>query len=377
MHARLIPLFILALGACASEPGEDPLDCTDLFFADSDGDGFGDPGVSAEACEAPIGFIASSDDCDDADDTIHPGAAEVCDGADNDCNALVDSADPAVVASSERAYYRDRDSDGYGDPAETTTSCDRPAGYVVDDTDCNDAVAATNPGALEVCDELDNDCDAFIDDFDDSLSPASTTAYYLDGDLDGFGAGTATQACEAPSQHVAQADDCDDAARDTYPGAAELCDGRDNDCDDGVDGTQQAPNQCGGFVGGYAGSYSISAVEKVGSIIVNQMHCTGGTSAISIDLAASPVVQGTVTCTYSGGLVAFDNQQDGTLQGTLALDGTFKGSLVHDYRSDLRRTYLVTGSIVAGELVIDGMSTLLPHPMSAVPWEVDYYLAAD
>lgn len=377
MHSRLTPLLLLALGACASDPDPGAPDCTDLFFADSDGDGFGDANASVEACEAPIGFVADSADCDDADDAIHPGAAEVCDGADNDCNGLVDSADPGVVASSERAYYRDRDGDGYGNAAEATTSCDRPAGYVVDDTDCNDAVAAINPGALEVCDELDNDCDGLTDDADDSLSVASTTAYYLDGDLDGFGAGPAVQACQAPSQHVAQAGDCDDAARDTYPGAVELCDGRDNDCDGGVDGTLQAPNQCGGFVGAYAGSYRISAVEKVGSIIVNEMHCTNGTSAISVDLAASPVVQGTVACTYSGGLVAFDNQQDGTLQGRLALDGSFNGTLVHDYSSDLRRTYLVSGSITAGELVVEGTSSLLPHPMSAVPWQVDYHLAAD
>lgn len=232
MHTRLIPLVILALGACASEPDEGP-HCTEVFFADGDGDGFGDPDATAEGCEAPLGFVAIADDCDDGDGAVHPDAAEVCDGVDNNCDARVDSADPAIVASSERAYYRDRDADGYGDAAESMMSCDRPNGYVVDATDCNDGAVAVHPGALEVCDELDNDCNALIDDADDGLSIDSATAYYLDGDLDGYGAGAAVLACDAPSQHVAQAGDCDDAARDTHPGATELCDGRDNDCDSG------------------------------------------------------------------------------------------------------------------------------------------------
>ncbi|HEX4824928.1 MAG TPA: MopE-related protein [Candidatus Polarisedimenticolaceae bacterium] len=63
-------------------------------------------------------------------------------------------------------FYRDGDGDGYGNPAITVASCDGtpPAGYVADATDCNDAAASTHPGAAEVCDGVDNNCDGVIDE---------------------------------------------------------------------------------------------------------------------------------------------------------------------------------------------------------------------
>jgi len=62
--------------------------------------------------------------------------------------------------------YRDADGDGYGDPGSSAQFCAGyvPAGYVLDATDCNDANASVHPGAPEVCDGSDNDCDTVIDD---------------------------------------------------------------------------------------------------------------------------------------------------------------------------------------------------------------------
>ncbi|MEQ9499777.1 MAG: RHS repeat-associated core domain-containing protein [Deltaproteobacteria bacterium] len=80
------------------------------WFADSDGDGYGDPAVSATACSAPPGFVASSVDCDDTDAAISPAATEICDLVDNDCTGGVDQGiancfngqlvppDPATIA---------------------------------------------------------------------------------------------------------------------------------------------------------------------------------------------------------------------------------------------------------------------------------------
>jgi hypothetical protein len=57
------------------------------WYADTDGDGHGDPSVSVAQCEMPAGHVATGDDCDDTQVLVHPGATEVCDGLDNDCAA--------------------------------------------------------------------------------------------------------------------------------------------------------------------------------------------------------------------------------------------------------------------------------------------------
>jgi hypothetical protein len=88
---------------------------------------------------------------------INPDAVEVCDGIDNDCDGQID--EDAVFEN----YYADADGDGFGNPSESVSSCTAPSGYVVDNTDCNDNNAAINPGATEVCDGLDNDCDGLTD----------------------------------------------------------------------------------------------------------------------------------------------------------------------------------------------------------------------
>jgi hypothetical protein len=66
--------------------------CADLmiYFADADSDGFGDPDVSMEACEAPEGFVLDDGDCDDQLMIVNPAADELCDGFDNDCDGLRD-----------------------------------------------------------------------------------------------------------------------------------------------------------------------------------------------------------------------------------------------------------------------------------------------
>lgn len=175
------------------------------------------------------GFSAEVD-CDDRDPDVNPGALEICDGVDNNCDALVDDDDPEVDVRSGTIYYLDADFDGWGDPAQAVTACLAPAGYTSDDSDCDDGDSDVNPDAAEVCDEVDNDCNELVDDGADGQT------WYPDADGDGYGDDFgAVVACSAPDGHLAFGGDCDDASSSVAPGAEELCDGLDNDCDLVVD----------------------------------------------------------------------------------------------------------------------------------------------
>ena len=202
------------------------------WYADSDGDGYGDSASSSVACDAPSGTVADASDCDDGDAAINPAASEVCDGVDNDCDGLVDGDDASVTGSA--TWYADSDGDGYGDATSSTEACSVPAGYVADATDCDDGDGATNPAASEVCDSVDNDCDGLVDDDDSSVT--GTTVWYADYDSDGYGGSwLSVVACTQPSGFVSDDTDCDDGDASAWPGAEEVCDGADNDCDGTVD----------------------------------------------------------------------------------------------------------------------------------------------
>jgi hypothetical protein len=192
------------------------------FYADLDADGFG-TGAPTFACAASGDLVDSDTDCDDGDPEIYPGSTEYCDGIDNDCDGVTD--DEAVDGST---YYADFDDDGFGDPAEPTISCGAPPGYVASYTDCGPDSAAVYPGAIEVCDGLDNDCDGSVDE--DTLD---TPTWYRDADGDGFGTGAdAVEACTAPFGYVADDTDCNDDNSSINPLGIETCEtDEDDDCD--------------------------------------------------------------------------------------------------------------------------------------------------
>lgn len=199
---------------------------TSTYYSDSDADSFGDPMSSLEACTVPSGYVADNTDCDDESDGNFPGADEVCDGIDNNCN---DSIDDAPIDPVE--FFLDADGDGYGLDFETTEACEAPSGYADKGGDCDDANNVSFPGADEICDTLDNDCDLEIDE-----EPIDGQNYYADNDSDGFGDLTTEAAfCQMPSGYVENGDDCDDTTNSANPDAPEICDGIDNDCDTSID----------------------------------------------------------------------------------------------------------------------------------------------
>jgi hypothetical protein len=200
------------------------------WYADTDGDAHGDPGVSLRACDAPVGFVALGDDCDDTDANISPSAVEACnDGVDDDCDGLSDDDDPSLDLSTATTWYADEDGDDYGAPFLTARTCVAPTGFLLDNTDCDDTDASTNPGAEEYCDLVDNDCDGELDE----PSAVDAQDWYADGDSDGYGDGAAsTLACWVPAGHVADSSDCDDGNSAANPGLDELCTTTfDDDCD--------------------------------------------------------------------------------------------------------------------------------------------------
>ena len=193
------------------------------YYQDTDGDGFGNSSVSVQSCAALAGYVSINTDCNDNDNTVYPGATELCDGKDNDCDGTIDDGITFLT------YYKDTDGDGYGDASQSVSSCSSVAGYVTTSGDCNDNNAAIKPGAVEVCDGIDNDCDGQIDE-------GVFNTYYPDTDGDGYGKSTGSvQACAAPTGFVSNSTDCIDNDNTIYPGATELCDGKDNNCDGAID----------------------------------------------------------------------------------------------------------------------------------------------
>jgi hypothetical protein len=182
------------------------------WYPDADGDGFG-ADVPDFACKQPTAsHLESPGDCDDANAAVSPLALEVCNGIDDDCDTLTDDADGGVDPTTKSSWYRDADLDGYGNPAFHEERCAGPGGSVLDGTDCDDSDPAVNPAIVEICNDIDDDCDALVDDADTYVDPTTQTEYFADDDVDGFG--DATQlvlACDPSNGAIDNDLDCDDS----------------------------------------------------------------------------------------------------------------------------------------------------------------------
>ena len=205
---------------------DEPGSGTQLWYADADGDGYGDPAVTTYACERPAGYKANADDCDDTNYEQHPFADELCNLQDDDCDGFIDE-DPI----DPNTFYLDADSDGFGDAGFTTISCTQPIGYVANDLDCNDTTSAISPNAPEICNQTDNNCNGVLDD-----NAIGAAMYYADLDGDTFGdPNSVVNSCSAVSGHVLNALDCDDADANQNPLSVEVCNFEDDNCNGGVD----------------------------------------------------------------------------------------------------------------------------------------------
>ena len=186
------------------------------------------------------GVTTCQGDCNDFNASVHPAggnvsvAMEICDGQDNDCDGRTDEGfdvDGDFVATcfgdcndtddqvspniiEVPANSKDDDCDGLVDEGADDRDND---GFSAFCGDCNDSNAAVNPHATELCDRIDNNCDAFVDS---APGKPNLCAVCFDSDMDG------QTNCDG---------DCNDADPTIFRGAPELCDVKDNDCDGDTD----------------------------------------------------------------------------------------------------------------------------------------------
>ncbi|WP_338863411.1 MopE-related protein [Myxococcus stipitatus] len=255
-----------------------------LQARDADKDGF-------------VDVATGGSDCKDNNEKIHPDAEELCNEEDDNCDGVSDaeyfkleqacdvSADCKGVSrcntETQAVYchspstvtvYPDADGDGYGSKgSQGRIICSAiPSGFTNGPaTDCRDDVFSINPGTQDLCDGEDTNCDGADDEAFptkgmtctnltsqcegtnqcsadkrslDCVTPAPPK-WYLDEDSDGYGGATFVESCVKPAgSYVQQTGDCDDGNPYTYPGATEICDDLDNDCN----GQKETAAQCPG-----------------------------------------------------------------------------------------------------------------------------------
>ncbi|MDH5493373.1 MAG: putative metal-binding motif-containing protein, partial [Myxococcales bacterium] len=231
---------------CDAEGHDEDCDPS-TYGPDADADGF----VGAACCNTSAdGSLLCGADCDDSSGDIRPTAPESCNGVDDNCDGLIDE---GVLST----FYPDCDGDGFGAlgaapvmacvaPTSPSSACAGAmrAAWAGGATDCADGAESVHPGAAEICNGFDDDCD-------DAIDEGAGTPFHPDCDSDGYGAqgSIPTVACAAPAEPPpacpagAWSDlptDCDDAYGAVHPMAAELCNALDEDCDGAIDGPAAA-----------------------------------------------------------------------------------------------------------------------------------------
>jgi hypothetical protein len=209
-------------------------DSGDIWYYDSDRDGYGNASVTRIDCIAPSRYSSRAGDCNDFNRAIKPNAKELCNGIDDNCNGNIDEGCECTHGSSRICGNSD-----IGECKKGTQTCVSGKWG-----SCN----GEKEPVQELCDNKDNDCDGQIDE-------ETGTLYYIDSDADKFGnIQFSKRSCSIISGYVSNTDDCNDNNRAINPNANEICDGNvDENCDGNVDENcdciNGATQSCGSNVG--------------------------------------------------------------------------------------------------------------------------------
>jgi len=238
-----------------------------------------------------------------------------------------------VYGCSPTTFYLDSDRDGYGsksygyrlgcvgDPA--------PTGYATKDGDCDENNEMVHPGATEICNLKDDNCDGQIDE------NAPPVMMWPDGDGDGYygvQTGTATLGCGNKPGYAARGGDCDDRDPAVHPGVAEICNNKDDNCDGQVD--ERVRPQCGvGWCARYSPTCNAAdcrpgppAVEKCNSFDDDcdgendngacpaGMVCSGDTC---VSGGGGPIVSGAAGSSTGGGAISGAGATTGGTSGSV------------------------------------------------------------
>ena len=205
---------------CDGIVDEEDSDGCEVWYQDVDGDTYGADAVPPRCLCAPdpLGFytVSAGGDCDDIDVNVKPGGLEHCNNADDDCDGETDEG------------FTNSDGDALPDCADDDDDGD---GFI-DAEDCAPWDPAINPGVLEACDNVDNDCDGLVDE----QGAEGCEAYLKDADADGQGDDGEAPWClchpDPSALYVSLVGgDCNDLDEYVFTGATELCNGMDDDCD--------------------------------------------------------------------------------------------------------------------------------------------------
>jgi hypothetical protein len=343
--------MVSSLGATANGTvtlsGTPPCTPTD-WYADADGDGYG-TGPATNTCTPPGGYAANNGDCNETSAAINPGATEVCNGTDDDCDSGIDE-------GVTNTYYQDNDGDLKGNPNVQIQACSQPIGYVSNSLDCDDnsATACPKPSALMTTNITNNSAtvswnnlicatkyrleyrrksapiSAWTVVYTTSptynitgltgpniqyqwrvatiCSPNGTAAEsgyatpiqsfrthyitYPDSDNDGQGAAGSQVVFVHPypqSGYSLNANDCDDNVPTTFLGAPELCNSVDDDCDTVVDeGANWYQDSDSDGLGNAAVTQN-SCLQPVGYVL-NSLDCDDNTTVASCSSPTGVIV---------------------------------------------------------------------------------------
>ncbi|MFZ5364949.1 MAG: putative metal-binding motif-containing protein [Patescibacteria group bacterium] len=241
-----------------------PADCPDDGPVDADGDGYSPPA-----------------DCLDTNFYVHPGATEVCDGLDNNCDGQADEGVCGPICGDDICSQSESHATCPQDCPDNQVDLDHD-GYN-STVDCDDTDFYVHPNASEVCDGKDNDCDSLTDEgvcgavcgnevceqgenSDNCLQDCPIDQVDVDGD-----------------GHYVPAD-CNDHNFHVHPGAAETCDGVDNDCDsltdegcaycgDGTCQSGETAQSCPQDCGYVCGNGAIESGEVCDGILFGGQTC--------------------------------------------------------------------------------------------------------